>query len=271
MKPLLACAFGLFCIPVSHVSAQQPFLWPQGKRVAVSLTFDDARQSQVTHGLDLFARHHARVTFFVNPRNMTPQLAGWKRAVAQGHEIGNHSDTHPCSGNFPFARARSVEDLTPERFAADLDAASAGIESMLGVKATTFAYPCGQKYVGRGAQTQSTVPIVARRFLAGRGFRDESANDPAFCDLAQLMGVESDGLSFPALLAYLKDAESRGAWLVFAGHNIGAEGRQTTLIPALDEFLRYANDPQNGVWLDTVEHIASFIQKQRAASPSKQH
>lgn len=248
--------------------AQQNFSWPEGKRVALSLTFDDARQSQVTNGLDLFARHHARVTFFVNPRNMAPQLEGWKRAVAQGHEIGNHSDTHPCSGNFPFARANAVEDYTEQRLNADLDSAAAGIEKALGLKATTFAYPCGQKYIGRGVQAQSTVPIMARRFLAARGFKDESANDPAFCDLAQVMGVDSDGLSFAQMLQLLKDAEARGAWLVFAGHNIGADGRQTTLVSSLDELLRYAQDPKNGVWLDTVHNIASYVQQHRAA-PSR--
>jgi peptidoglycan/xylan/chitin deacetylase (PgdA/CDA1 family) len=247
------------------VAAQQSFSWPAGKRVALSLSFDDARQSQITNGLELFARHEARVTFYVNPRNMTPQLPGWKRAVAQGHEIGNHSDSHPCSGNFPFARANAVEDYTEARFTADLDSAAAGIEKQLGIQATTFAYPCGQKFIGRGAQTQSTVAIISRRFLAARGFKDESANDPAFCDLAQLMGVDSDGLSFAAMLQLLKDAEARGAWLVFAGHNIGPGGRQTTLASSLEELLRYASDPGNGVWLDTVHNIAKHVQKQRAA------
>ena len=36
--------------------AQTPFAWPEGKRVAVSLTFDDARASQPVAGLDVFAR-----------------------------------------------------------------------------------------------------------------------------------------------------------------------------------------------------------------------
>lgn len=263
MKPMLVSALGLLAVLSLPSPAQQPFRWPDGKRVAVSLTFDDARQSQVTNGLDLFERHRTHVTFFVNPRNMAPQMAGWKRAVTLGHEIGNHSETHPCSGNFAFSRANNLEDYTAERFAADVDAATAGIQRLLGVNATTFAFPCGQKYAGRGAQTQSTVPVIARRFLAGRGFKDESANDPAFCDLAQLMGVDSDGLSFSQMLQFLKDAEARGAWLVFAGHNIGSEGRQTTLIPALEELLRYASDPKNGVWLDTVHNIATHVKHRR--------
>jgi len=44
-----------------------PFRWPNSKRVAVSLSFDDARASQMDAGLPLFDRYHAKVTFYVNP------------------------------------------------------------------------------------------------------------------------------------------------------------------------------------------------------------
>jgi peptidoglycan-N-acetylglucosamine deacetylase len=265
MKPLPAFAAALILSLAPGLKAQTPFPWPEGKRVAVSLSFDDARASQVVNGLDLFERHGARVTFYVNPRNMEPRLEGWKRAVALGHEIGNHSDTHPCSGNFPFSRKNNLEEYTAARMEQDIEAANRGIQRVLGVSAVTFAYPCGSKFIGRGEQTRSTVPLVAKRFLAGRGFKDEAANDPAFCDLAQLLGVDSDGMPFEAMRERVKQAEERGAWLVFAGHNIGAPGNQTTETAALESLLRYAKDPANGVWLDTVETIAKYVKKHRTA------
>ena len=57
------------------------------------------------------------------------------------------------------------------------------------MKPRTFAYPCGQRFVGRGFEVRSYVPPVAERSLAGRGYLDESANDPAVCDLAEAMGT----------------------------------------------------------------------------------
>ena len=51
---------------------------------------------------------------------------------------------------------------------------------------------------------------------------------------------------------------------VFAGHEIGTAGRQTTLVPALEQFLQYAKDPANGVWLDTVENVAKYIRAKQA-------
>ena len=247
----------------ARLPAQGAFAWPEGKRVAVSLSFDDARASQVTTGLDVFARHGAKVTLYVNPRSMEKQIDGWKRAVKEGHEIGNHSDTHPCSGNFPWSRKKALEEYTVAMWEAELDTATTEIQRMLGVKPISFAYPCGSKFIGRGEATLSTVPLVAKRFVSGRGFRDESANDPAFCDLAQILGVESDGMSFEQMKQAVTTAAATGGWLVFAGHEIGVAGRQTTEIEVLDRFLTYANDPANGIWLSTVGAVAQYVRAHR--------
>src|SRR5690349_123426 len=66
------------------------FKWPHGKRAAVSLSFDDARLSQVDTGLALLKKHGVKVTFFVESGNLEKRLNGWKQAVLDGHEIGNH-------------------------------------------------------------------------------------------------------------------------------------------------------------------------------------
>jgi hypothetical protein len=145
----------------------------------------------------------------------------------------------------------------------ELDDSNAEIERLLGIKSTTFAYPCGEKFIGRGTDTQSYVPLVAKRFLVGRGFRDEAANDPVFCDLAQVLGIDSDGMSFDEFKARVDAGAKTGGWVVFAGHDIGTGGHQTTLVPALEQLLKYAKDPANGVWLDTIENIAKYIRAQQ--------
>lgn len=267
---LLKCVLMLACAGLltahSELLAQNPkpaFHWPDGKRVAVSLSFDDARLSQMDVGLPLFDRYAAKVTFVVNPPNMAQRLEAWKRAAAQGYEIGNHTTSHPCSGNFSWSRDNALENYTPAMIEQQMDGANAEILRLVGVHAVTFAYPCGQKFIGRGVAAQSYVPLVAARFLVGRGFRDEAANDPQFCDLSQVFGVESDGMSFAQMKAAVAAAAQQGSWLVFAGHEIGFSGRQTTLVPSLEQFLKYAQDPANGVWLDTVGKVATYIRAQR--------
>jgi peptidoglycan/xylan/chitin deacetylase (PgdA/CDA1 family) len=240
------------------------FHWPSGKRVAVSLSFDDARRSQVDRGLDVLNSAGVKVTFFVLPENVKKQLAGWKRAVASGHEIGNHSLTHPCSGNFSFSFHNALENYTLEQMAQNLDGANAEIQQLLGVRMVTFAYPCGQKFVGRGSQVKSYVPLIAERFLVGRGFFDEYFNDPVFCDLAQASGTVFDDLDYIQMVKLISQATAQGAWIIFAGHDIGEKGVQTTDATALAALCKYMQDPANGVWVDTVGKIGTYIQQQRA-------
>jgi len=256
---------GVVCFAIATAANDEPkpFSWPIGKRVAVSFSFDDARPSQIDVGLPLLNRYGAKATFYVNPPHMQNRLEGWKRAAASGHEIGSHSNTHPCTVNYPFSAHNALEDYSLAKMRADLDAADAGIQRLAGVKPRTFAYPCGQKFVGRGAAVQSYVPLIASRFLAGRGFRDEGPNDPARCDLAQLMGVESDGLTFEQMKDMVAGAAARGAWLVFAGHEIGAGGYQTTQSAELEKFLKYAAGAESGIWLDTVYAVGEYVRTHR--------
>src|ERR1043165_2628361 len=71
------------------------FTWPDGKRAALSITFDDARTSQVDSGTALLDKYGIKATFFVVPPTVEERLDGWKKAVANGHEIGNHTINHP--------------------------------------------------------------------------------------------------------------------------------------------------------------------------------
>jgi len=248
---------------LSSPEGRGDFSWPKGKRAAISLTFDDARFSQIDNGLPILDEYGTKATFYVSINNLEKRRDAWKKAAANGHEIGNHTMTHPCSGNFPFARERALENYTLKKMRNELEQSNNIIERLLGVRPVSFAYPCGQKYVGRGRNLKSYVPLVAEEFLTGRGWMDEWANDPAFCDMAQLMGVELDGKDFEQVKQLFDRTLANGGWLVFCGHDIGEGGRQTTLSSTLKAICEYAQDPANGLWLDTVEEVASYILKQR--------
>ena len=176
------------------------FPWPEGKEAAISLSFDDGRYSQVERGTALLDSLKTKATFYVEPCAVAERLEGWKKAVASGHEIGNHSLHHPCSGNFSWSRDHALENYTIDSMQAELIAANAQIEKLLRVKPMVFAYPCGQKFVGRGTGTKSYVPLIARMFSAGRGFLEETANDPGFTDFGQITGIDMDGKDFEQIL-----------------------------------------------------------------------
>ena len=79
---------GLFFVFVSSVAFGQgyesgagksdnpTFNWPEGKKMAISLTFDDARLSQVDKGMPVLDKYGVKATFYVSPDRVN-QTNGW--------------------------------------------------------------------------------------------------------------------------------------------------------------------------------------------------
>ena len=71
-------------------------LWhgpPDQRRIA--LTFDDGPSPSTPALLDLLDRHHAQATFFECGANIRRYPHLTREVAARGHELGNHTDTHP--------------------------------------------------------------------------------------------------------------------------------------------------------------------------------
>ena len=100
------------------------FSGPKGRKWPLSLTFDDARLSQPDKGIPVLDKYGVKATFYLVPSTMEKRLDGWKKAVKSGHEIGNHSLTHPCTGNFDWSRDNALEDYTLSRMSMQLDSAN---------------------------------------------------------------------------------------------------------------------------------------------------
>lgn len=89
----------------AHLSAMLTVWRAPIEQPIAALTFDDGPDPRYTPGV-LAALDHANVaaTFFMVGRNVTahPELA---RRVAERHEIGNHTDTHPKMSRASSAQA----------------------------------------------------------------------------------------------------------------------------------------------------------------------
>jgi beta-glucosidase len=249
------------------VQKKADFQWPAGKKMGLSLTFDDARLSQIDKGIPVLDKYSVKGTFYISPESMMQRLDGWKKAVSNGHDIGNHSIVHPCTGNFNWSRNKALEDYTLQSMNSELDSASRIIKKVLGIQPLSFAFPCGQKFIGRGTMTKSYIPLVSAMFESGRGWLDEGPNDPAFCDMSQLTGIELDGKSFEQIKSLIESAKNTGSWLVLAGHEMNDGGVQTSLLSTIEEICKYASDPANGIWIDNIHNIAAYVRTKRGDQP----
>ncbi|MEY2545584.1 MAG: hypothetical protein QOG48_701 [Verrucomicrobiota bacterium] len=99
----------------------------------IAMTFDDGPSEKLTPKLlDLLAKHHMKATFFVLGENVAEHPDIVTRAAKEGHEIGNHSWSHPN-----FAK------LSDESIRSQLRRTDDAIKSAIGKSPTLFRPPYG--------------------------------------------------------------------------------------------------------------------------------
>ncbi|HEY2139420.1 MAG TPA: polysaccharide deacetylase family protein, partial [Chthoniobacterales bacterium] len=85
----------------------------------IALTFDDGPNPILTPKLlDLLAARHLKATFFVIGQNAADHPEILKRAVREGHEIGNHSWSHPNFGKMSDDAVRREIQKTDDAISA---------------------------------------------------------------------------------------------------------------------------------------------------------
>jgi peptidoglycan/xylan/chitin deacetylase (PgdA/CDA1 family) len=117
-------------------------------RRALALTFDDGPGESTPDILGILAEHQVPATFFQCGANVDrlPEIA--REVAARGHEIGNHSYSHP----YLFLRSpRAIEN--------ELRRAQETIERHSGFRPAWFRAPYGARWFGVGA-AQSKLQLT---------------------------------------------------------------------------------------------------------------
>ena len=108
-------------------------------RKSIALTFDDGPSESTPRLLEILAKHGARATFFQCGANVKRLPAVAREVAAAGHEIGNHTYSHPLlhlkSPAFMFAEIRDAQTA---------------IEDSAGVSPGLFRAPFGVRWFGLG-------------------------------------------------------------------------------------------------------------------------
>lgn len=122
-----------------------PSVWHgPGDRKTVALTFDDGPTPATIEILNILKNHSVKATFFECGMNVRrhPEIAC--EVLREGHEIGNHSDSHP---NFALRSRAFIAD--------EFRRGQTAIEDAAGVTPSLLRAPYGVRWFGfRQAQAE---------------------------------------------------------------------------------------------------------------------
>lgn len=132
--PSTAAAQGVISLPDDLVSNDHATVTAVATaQPVVAMTFDDGPHPSLTpHLLDLLAARGIRATFYLIGNRVARYPGITQRIAAEGHEIGNHSWSHP------FLNRRSAESVIRE-----IDATTEAIFDVTGRPPVTFRPPYG--------------------------------------------------------------------------------------------------------------------------------
>ena len=148
-------AFMTWAVRGRSSSVFAPSVWRGPReRQAVALTFDDGPSESTPRVLEILTRHNVPATFFQIGTNVE-RLPAIARAVREaGHEIGNHSHTHPL-----------LSLKSPGFIRRELARAQQAIEERAGFRPAWFRAPYGVRWFGL-RRAQASLKLVGVMWTA---------------------------------------------------------------------------------------------------------
>src|SRR5919202_5754864 len=172
MKKLLVLSLSIMVN--GFLFAQTPASW-HGKKCAVALTYDDGLQVHLDKVIPVLDSAGLKGTFYLsgNFPGVKARLNDWKVAASHGHELGNHTLFHPCTGQRPgrefVTPTYDLSTYTLQRITDEIRMTNTLLQALDGKTQRTFAYPCGDTKIGNVEYFDS----VKKEFVAARGVQSE--------------------------------------------------------------------------------------------------
>jgi hypothetical protein len=246
------------------------FHWPEGRKCAVSLTYDDGLPVHYEYVGPRLEQAGLRATFNVPLRgDPLKHPERWRALASRGHELGNHSLFHPCRKSPDFTWLEDCYDLcdyTPDRWQLELEMANLVLYLLDGRRERTFGNTCCDTTIGRGDQETPMDDILRKLFMAARGPYNRQIADPrAGVDLMQVghFGADAQEMSLSEVLAEIGLAREIGGWIVFMIHGIGADTHNLHMEkPAHEQLVAWLGANRAEIWtapfIEVARHVKGY-------------
>jgi peptidoglycan/xylan/chitin deacetylase (PgdA/CDA1 family) len=250
--------------PCALADPRSGFAWPGGARAAVSLSYDDALDSQLDNAIPALGRHGFRASFYLTLANPSVRLRldAWRAAAAHGHELGNHGMFHPCSASGPDREwVTPWNDLDRMPVAAlkqRIQMANTVLHAIDGREERTFTTLCGDLETGG----EPYLPAIRDEFVAIKNIGGSVTPDMRTLD-PWAVGVGAPaGASGEELIAIVRAAAERGTMANLTFHGVGGDYLAVSE-EAHEQLLQHLEANPDIYWVDTFLTIMKYVRAQR--------
>lgn len=247
---------GLILLAITMMATQAVAgTWPDGKRAAVVLTYDDTLVSQLDIAMPALDAAGLKGTFFLIGSKITPeQIVRWRSAAAEGHELGNHTIRHACpQANYPPAKKIDTsETYDVDTMLTEIGTMNTMLTAIDGKLQHSYATPCGQHLAG------GVDYLPALR--ASRLVRYTRAADPSERPLdpmnvpARFFPSSATGAD---LIAAVQDAERKGGMIVLGFHGVGGDYLSVSA-QAHAQLLAYLKAHADTIWVAPFSTVMDY-------------
>lgn len=260
MSTMLArCLFVMASLGACTAHADR-LVWPQGKRAAIVLTYDDALRSQLEIAIPQLNEARLVGTFFLDGDITPEEILAWRAAAKDGHELGNHSVFHPCPRSFFEGREHyATENYDPSTMLAEIRVMNNLLFGIDGKDARTYSYPCSQSVVGTVDYTDALRSSGLIRYARTGGDQFTAVvSEPHEIDEYQVPSWgfidKPDGAR---LIAYVKRVQASSGLGVLQFHGVGGDYLDVSA-QAHRELLRYLTEHPD-IWVDEFQTVMDYI------------
>ena len=249
---------------IAYPQKEDHFVWPNGAKAAVCLTYDDGLSSHVNTVGPILKKYNFKATFYptLYSSSIAEEIEKWKALVSEGHELGNHMAYHPCQKSLePWVEDIYDLDIYTKTQLENEIQLSNNFLSALGVdRSRTFAYPCAHQYVGG----ESYKPYIAENFTAARSSSEEQVPlvKPAMIDLYSVTSWAPKRNTSQDLINYIHKIIETGTLSTLTFHGIGAEHMRVSKKDH-EEMLQYLNSNRDKIWVTTFKEATDYLRKMR--------
>jgi len=226
------------------------FIWPGGAKIAISLSYDDALNSQLDNAIPALDKYNFKASFYVLPNStvIRDRMEEWRSAAKNGHELGNHSLYHPCSASLPnrgwVPPHHDLDQYTLIKMIEELSTTNTFLTAIDGNNERTYTPPCGDLTISG----KNYLPKVKNNFVAIKGQGIASG--------FSVLWAPSD-VSNVQLIEDIKNISPDVSLINILFHGIGGDHLSVST-KAHAELLKFLSNNQETYYVDSFINIMKY-------------